>query len=79
MDAEILVIEKPEKTSFFITKQELSIVTAVSNGKTSREIAVEYGLNPRVVETERLKVMKRLECRNMPQLIRLLCRKKILL
>lgn len=79
MAAKILVKEGVEKTSFWISNQELSIIEATTEGKTSKEIAQERGLSFRTVESHRRNAMKRLHCRNVSQLVMLLSREKILI
>lgn len=76
---EIFVKEEQEKSSFWITKQELTIIMAVTEGKTSKEIAEERGLSLRTVEALRYNAMKRCSCRNMSQLVLILAREKFLL
>lgn len=79
MAAKILVKESAEKSTFWITFDELRIIEDIALGKTSKEIAIERSLSLRTVEERRYRAMKRLHCRNMPHLITLLFREKILL
>ncbi|TFG52686.1 MAG: LuxR family transcriptional regulator [Gemmatimonadales bacterium] len=41
-----------------------------SDGLTSKEIAAELGISPRIVETHRESLMRKLDIRNMAGLIR---------
>lgn len=78
MDRKILVREMPEKSPFWISRQELKIVESIQEGFTNKEIAERLGLTERTVETHRHNILKRLDCRNTAQLLTVLFRQGII-
>lgn len=78
MEGEIIVKDDPKESAFWISAHELRIIEAIVDGKTSKEIALERGVSYKTVEVHRHNVMKRLKCRNMPQMVGKLFRQKIL-
>lgn len=68
----------PEKSAFWISTQELKVVENIQEGFTNREIADKLGITERTVETHRHNILKRLDCRNMSQLLTILFRQGII-
>ena len=52
-----------------LTKREQEIASYIANGLTSKKIADELGLSPRTVEIHRSKVMKKLDAKNIQELV----------
>ncbi|ETD72206.1 LuxR family transcriptional regulator [Pelistega indica] len=52
-----------------LTKREQEIASYMANGLTSKKIANELGLSPRTVEIHRSKVMKKLDAKNIQELV----------
>jgi DNA-binding CsgD family transcriptional regulator len=75
---ELIVVKEDKKTTFFISTRELKIVQSIAEGNTSKEVAIQYDMSHRTVDTIRNTVLRRLDCRNMPHLITTLFRQKIL-
>jgi FixJ family two-component response regulator len=78
MDIKIVMKEELEKNSLWISELELLIIKEIVQGKTSREIGADCGKSAKTVEVHRHNVLKRLRCKNMPQLVDLLHKQKIL-
>ena len=53
-----------------LTPREREVMLRVARGKTSREIAEEFGISPRTVETHRERVMSKLRIRTVAGLTR---------
>lgn len=53
-----------------LTPREQEVMMEVSRGKTSREIADEFGISPRTVETHRERVMAKLRMKSVADLTR---------
>jgi DNA-binding NarL/FixJ family response regulator len=53
-----------------LTPREREVLARVAEGRTSREIADEFGISPRTVETHRESLMKKLEIRTVAGLTR---------
>lgn len=64
------IIEDPRSFPKMLTPREQEIVSLVGNCYTSREIATKLGLSARTVETHRYNIMKKLQIRDAPGLIR---------
>lgn len=79
MEPLIVVRDRTEKPTLYITMAELAVIREIAEGKTSLEIAAERSVSPKTVETQRNRLLKRLECKNTAHLIMKLCREKILL
>ena len=62
----------PPVGSFRLSGRERAIVTAMSEGMTSKEIARNLSLSPRTIETYRSRLMIKTGARNASQLIALL-------
>lgn len=78
MEGKIVLKEDLKNTGLWISKRELTIVTAIAEGKTSREIATELSISAKTVDHYRHKVLKRLSCPNMPNLIHILHQQELL-
>lgn len=61
--------EKEEPLSR-LTEREREVLVRVAQGSTSREIAAEFGISPRTVETHRESLMRKLEIRSVAGLTR---------
>lgn len=53
-----------------LTPREREVLALVAEGRTSREIADDFGISPRTVETHRESIMKKLEIRTVAGLTR---------
>ena len=53
-----------------LTNREREVLTRVAAGRTSREIAEEFGISPRTVETHRESIMRKLQIRTVAGLTR---------
>lgn len=53
-----------------LTPREVEVLERVAAGKTSREIAEEFGISPRTIETHRESLMRKLRARNAADLTR---------
>lgn len=53
-----------------LTAREREVLVRVANGRTNREIAEEFGISPRTVETHRERVMAKLRIRTVAGLTR---------
>lgn len=53
-----------------LTAREREVLVRVANGRTNREIAEEFGISPRTVETHRERVMSKLRIRTVAGLTR---------
>ena len=53
-----------------LTTREQEVLARVADGRTSREIAEEFGISPRTVETHRESLMRKLEIRTVAGLTR---------
>ncbi len=60
----------PVAFSKILSRREQDVVRLVVAGMTSKEIAKEMKLNPRSVETHRYRIMKKLELKNVVDLVR---------
>lgn len=78
MDGEIVLKEDLQETTLGVSALELRIIKAIAKGKTSKEIAKEWGKSFKTVETQRHNMLKRLGCNNMPHLINMCWEQKIL-
>jgi DNA-binding NarL/FixJ family response regulator len=57
-----------------LTKRELEVLQLVSEGLTSKEIAVRIGVSPRTVDTHRASLMAKLGVRKASELVRVAIR-----
>ncbi|MDB5306656.1 MAG: tmoT [Gemmataceae bacterium] len=55
-----------------LTPKEREVLEAVATGKTNKEIAEELGLSLRAVEDRRARLMKKVQCRSVAELIQML-------
>ncbi|MDH5353417.1 MAG: response regulator [Gammaproteobacteria bacterium] len=54
-----------------LTQRELEVFERVAKGDANKAIAIELGISERTVEVHRSQVMKKLETRNLAQLVRI--------
>jgi len=54
-----------------LTRREREVLEALVVGSANKAIAQQLGISPRTVEVHRAKVMEKLGCRSLPQVIRL--------
>jgi DNA-binding NarL/FixJ family response regulator len=65
-----LQIERHQKPAFDITPRQREILKMVAMGNTNREIAESLTISVRTVEVHRFNLMRRLNVRNVAQLLR---------
>ena len=53
-----------------LTAREREILALIGAGHQNREIASELGISPRTVEVHKARIMEKLECRTLAELIR---------
>jgi DNA-binding CsgD family transcriptional regulator len=53
-----------------LTPREREVLARVAAGRTSRDIAQEFGISPRTVETHRESIMRKLDIRSVAGLTR---------
>ena len=61
---------RPPKVALHITPRQREILRLVALGHTNREIAGSLGISVRTVEVHRFNLMRRLNVRNVAQLLR---------
>lgn len=54
-----------------LTRRERQVLDAMVQGAANKAIAAALGISPRTVEVHRAKVMEKLSCRSLPELVRL--------
>lgn len=54
-----------------LTRRERQVLEAMVKGAANKAIAAGLGISPRTVEVHRAKVMEKLDCRSLPELVRL--------
>lgn len=54
-----------------LTRRERQVLDGLVNGEVNKSIANELGISPRTVEVHRAKVMEKLACRSLPEIVRL--------
>lgn len=47
-----------------LTTNDVAFLTAISNGHTDKEIAVKWGLTLRQMQINRIRVMRKMGCKN---------------
>jgi len=57
-----------------LTRRELQVLDAMVRGAANKAIAHELGISPRTVEVHRAKVMGKLACRSLPELVHIAVR-----
>jgi DNA-binding NarL/FixJ family response regulator len=72
----------PSDTSAEVVKSRLSsrqreIVQLLSEGKTSKEVAVRLSISAKAVETHRANIMRKLQLHSVPELVRYAVRNRI--
>lgn len=78
MKRKIVLREDWAKNGLWISKRELQIVKLIAEGKTNKTIALELGITLKTVETHRQHVLERLQCSNMPNVVHVLHKEKLL-
>ena len=63
-------LEHRPKSSLYITPRQREILRLVALGHTNREIAASLDISVRTVEVHRFNLMRRLNVRNVAQLLR---------
>jgi len=63
-------VERLQKPSFGLTPRQTQILKMVAMGQTNREIADALRISVRTVEVHRFNLMRRLNVRNVAQLLR---------
>jgi FixJ family two-component response regulator len=54
-----------------LTEREREILALIAAGHQNRDIATQLGISPRTVEVHKARVMEKLECRTLAELIRM--------
>lgn len=54
-----------------LTRRERQVLEGLVSGNVNKSIAVALGISPRTVEVHRAKVMEKLACRSLPEIVRL--------
>jgi FixJ family two-component response regulator len=54
-----------------LTRRERQVLDAMVRGDGNKAIAHDLGISPRTVEVHRAKVMEKLSCRSLPDVVRL--------
>lgn len=54
-----------------LTDREREVLTLITAGHQNREVAAQLGISPRTVEVHKARIMQKLECRSLAELIRL--------
>jgi FixJ family two-component response regulator len=54
-----------------LTAREREILALLASGHQNREIAVQLGISPRTVEVHKARIMEKLECHSLAELIRM--------
>lgn len=54
-----------------LTGREREILALIAAGHQNREIATQLGISPRTVEVHKARIMEKLECRSLAELIRM--------
>jgi two-component system response regulator FixJ len=54
-----------------LTDREREILALIAAGHQNREIAAQLGISPRTVEVHKARIMEKLECRSLAELIRM--------
>ena len=57
-----------------LTRRERQVLDGMVQGEANKAIAHQLGISPRTVEVHRAKVMEKLACRNLPEIVRLALR-----
>ena len=63
-------VERTHKPTLHITARQSQILKRVAKGWTNREIAASLDISVRTVEVHRFNLMRRLDVRNVAQLLR---------
>ena len=52
-----------------LTEREREILALIAAGHPNRDVAAQLGISPRTVEVHRARIMEKLECRSLAELI----------
>ncbi len=63
--------EAAERRLATLTPREREVLDGMVAGRASKQIALDLGASPRTIEVHRLRVMDKLQVRNLPELVRL--------
>lgn len=64
-------------TNVHVTERQKEILKLIAEGKTSKQIAIGFGLSVKTVETHRMRIMDRLQIYDVPGLVRYALREGI--
>jgi len=68
----------PENSDYQLTKRELQILRLIYDGVSNKEIAEQLGKSVRTIETHRFNIMKKLDVKNITELLRKVEKEQIL-
>lgn len=68
MDSKYLVPSKAPSPDI-LTKKEFKVLQLIASGLKSKEIAKEFGVSPRTVETQRAHILSKLKLRGIADLV----------
>ena len=54
-----------------LTPREREVLHLITNGNLNKQVAHELGVSPRTVENHRLRLMEKIGCKTVSQLVRL--------
>jgi DNA-binding NarL/FixJ family response regulator len=60
-----------------LTAREREVLQLLAEGRTNKEVARTLGIGPRTVETHRMNLMAKLDCRSIAQLVRYAVRNQL--
>lgn len=67
-----------KKDSLIVSEREVKMVEMFSNGSHSQDIADEFGLSCRTIETNVIKLKQRFCCATVAQLVAMFLRKELI-
>lgn len=68
---------RKRRTNVHVTERQKEILKLIAEGKTSKQIAIGFGLSVKTVETHRMRIMDRLQIYDVPGLVRYALREGI--
>jgi RNA polymerase sigma factor (sigma-70 family) len=66
-EARVAALERLER----LTLREREVFNLVASGMQNREVAMSLGISPRTVEVYKARIMEKLQCRNLAEIIKL--------